>query len=425
VDLDLDNIQGNIVPGFSKDYQTFVVARFRGADAGRTWLSSVQPELASANEVQGFKIAFTSVKARKPHAEHRDEGALHHVSATWVNLALSWAGLRLLVGASSSARFAPAFRGNRVPGAQVAEGDHALLIIAADHAADLEAELARQRQLMASTGVDEVACFSGATLTGDQRGHEHFGFKDGISQPRIAGTPWGSGPPVAAGEFVLGYPDQTGRASGDGLPAWTRNGSFLAFLQLQQHVETFSSVMKQQARQFGVQPEDVAAWIVGRKRDASGTQLSDPPARVSHIGRGYARWLAPSESLRHRIIRRGVPYGPQWVEGEPDDGQRGLLFVAYQADLERQFEHVWVNWLNAPGFPIQGAGRDALIGQTSWPVQPASTGTRPTVAMRTGQSGAMVHMSLPAFVTPRYGGYFFAPAIDAVSDIASVASTRS
>jgi Dyp-type peroxidase family len=425
VDLDLHNIQGNIVPGFSKDYQTFVVARFRSADAGRTWLSSMQPELASANELHGFKIAFTSLKARKPHAEHRDAGALQHVSATWVNLALSWAGLRMLIGASGMGRFPPAFRANRVPAAQMAEGDHALLIIAADHADDLEAELVQQRQLMATSGVDEVSCFRGETLAGDQRGHEHFGFKDGISQPKIAGTPWGNGPPVAAGEFVLGYRDQTGQTSGAGMPAWTRNGSFLAFLQLQQHVGTFWNIMRQQARQFGVQPEDVAAWILGRKRDASGTQLSDPPARLSHIGRAYPRWLAPSESLRHRIIRRGVPYGPRWVEGEPDDGQRGLLFVTYQSDIERQFEHVWVNWLNAPGFPIQGAGRDALVGQTSWPVQAAPTGTRPTVASRAGKTGAMVHMSLPAFVTPRYGGYFFAPAIDALSEIASIASTSS
>jgi Dyp-type peroxidase family len=420
--LDLENIQGNIVPGFSKDFQTFVVVRFAGADEGRTWLAAMQSQLASANELRGFRIAFTSLKARKPHAEARDDGALRHVSATWVNLALSCAGLRLLVGASGIARFSPVFRTNHVPGAESGEDHHALLIVAADHADNLDAELARQRQRMASAGVDEIFAFRGATLTGDQRGHEHFGFKDGISQPKIAGTPWGSGPPVAAGEFVLGYPDQTGQASGAGLPAWTQNGSFLAFVQLQQHVATFWSVMRQQARQFGVAPEDVAAWIIGRRRDACGTPISEPPARVSHIGRGYSRWLPPSEALRHRIIRRGIPYGPAWVEGEPDDGGRGLLFVAYQADIERQFEHVWAKWLNAPGFPIPGAGRDALVGQASWPVQPALTGTRPAVAMRTGQAAGMVRMSLPAFVTPRYGGYFFAPAIDALAEIASTRS---
>ena len=423
MELDLDHIQGNIVPGFSKDHQTFVVARFRDADAGRTWLAALQPVLASANEVQGFKTTFSSLRARKPHPGEHDDGALNHVSATWVNLALSYEGLRLLVGEDRLGGFPPTFRANRVPAADVADDNHALLIVAADHVADLEAQLDRQRERMARAGVSEVLAFNGATLPGDQRGHEHFGFKDGVSQPSVAGTPWGNGPPVAGGEFVLGYSDQTGQTSGAGLPSWTQNGSFLAFLQLQQHVATFWSVMKQQARQFGVQPEDVAAWIVGRKRDAAGTQLSDPPARVSHVGRGYARWLPPSESSRHRIIRRGIPYGTPWVEGEPDDGQRGLLFVAYQADIKRQFEHVWHQWLNAPGFPIASAGRDALVGQTSWPARPAATGTRPTVAARAGQTGRMVSMNLPAFVTPGYGGYFFAPAIDALSHIASVAPT--
>jgi hypothetical protein len=34
----------------------------------------------------------------------------------------------------------------------------------------------------------------------------------------------------------------------------------------------------------------------------------------------------------------------------------------------------------------------------------------------------MISLSLPAFVTPQYGGYFFAPAIDALSEIASAAA---
>jgi len=300
MDLDLSNIQGNIVPGFNKDHQAFVFVRFRSGESGQQWLAALQPEIASGKEVDGFNAAFTSMKSRRsPDPAHRDGGSLHSISATWVNLAISFAGLRILPGVGSLISFPQTFRLNRVPGAAPSPslGDvHALLIVAADQTTDLDAELEHQRQRMAACGVDEVTVLHGDTLPGDQRGHEHFGFKDGISQPAIAGTSYGNGAPVAAGEFILGAPDQTGQPSGSGFPDWTRNGSFLAFLQLQQHVTTFWSAMKQQAQHLGVQPEDAAAWVVGRKCDAEGTPLADPPGRLSHIGRASSRWLPPTES---------------------------------------------------------------------------------------------------------------------------------
>jgi len=264
---------------------------------------------------------------------------------------------------------------------------------------------------MSSISVHEVMTLYGDTLPGASRGHEHFGFKDAISQPRIAGTDWGCGQPVASGEFVLGYRDQSGQISGADLPDWAQNGSFLAFLQLQQHVATFWSSMRQQAQQLGVQPDEVAAWIVGRTQD--GTLLANPPSRLSHTGRAYARWLPPSESLRHRILRRGIPYGPPWSADEPDDTHdRGLLFVTYQADLERQFEHVWTQLLNSADFPSPASGRDALVGQLNWPGQATPGGVRRTVVSRTDRAGRAANFSLPTFVTPRTGGYFFAPSIN-------------
>jgi Dyp-type peroxidase family len=436
MELDLSNIQGNIVPGFNKDHQAFLFVRFRSGECGQKWLAELQPEIASASEVEGFKVAFKSMKSRRPaDSAHRDSGSLHSISATWINLALSFAGLRLLPGIGHVARFAEAFRSNRLPGAEPStsqENIHALLIVAADQAGDLDVEVERQRQRMAAGGIDEVRLLRGDTLPGEQRGHEHFGFKDAISQPAIAGTSSGNGPPVAAGEFILGLADQAGQNSGQGLPAWTQNGSFLAFVQLEQHVDTFWTTMRQHAQQFGVKAEDVAAWIVGRKCDAEGTPVSDPPARVSHIGRAYSRWLPPSESSRHRIIRRGVPYGPPLASGDPNS-ERGLLFVAYQADLERQFEHVWTRWLGKAAFPQPGAGTDALVGQVDWPGPAVGPGPlapwtsarkRPATANRAGQSGGIVSLRLPAFVTPHYGGYFFAPAIDAVSLITASTTKR-
>jgi Dyp-type peroxidase family len=434
--LDLNKIQGNVAPGFNKDHQAFVLVRFGSAEAGRASLADLQPDIATAQDVQDFKELFDRLRKRAPLRDDRDGGALSHVSATWVNVALSFAGIRRLALPGADSQWPVAFRQNRVPGADtsLAPGEvDGLVIVAADRAEDRDREVGRIAGRLASCGVEVAATWCGDTLPGAQRGHEHFGFKDGVSQPRIAGTKWGLDPPVAAGEFVLGYPDQTGKPSGAGLPAWAQNGSFLAFVQMHQHVGAFWHAMKQQAQQFGVEPAEVAAWIVGRRRDAEGTPLCTLPSRESHIGRAYARWLPPSESLRHRILRRGIPYGPPLAGDEPEDGRpRGLYFLTYQADIERQFEHVWTQWLNSQNFPVRAAGRDGLVGQvvdpgsvrsgagTSAPVPPWSPSQlRPAIVPRGCQPLGGIALRLATFVTPLYGTYFFAPSVESLSSLAT------
>jgi Dyp-type peroxidase family len=413
VNLDLSDIQGNVAPGFKKDHQTFVLLRFPTGEAGRTWVKALENEIATAAEVTAFNTLFSKIRARRGDNAEPDSGVLGVLAATWLNVAFSFRGLQTLRGARETERFPPAFKTNRIPAAQAfdrADDVHAVLIIASDQSDDLNVELERQQRRMATHGVEEIAAFRGDTLPGEQRGREHFGFKDAVAQPNIIGISPGLGPPVAVGEFILGQPDQTGQPSGGGLPVWTRNGSFVAFLQLQQHVTTFWSAMHKQAQLLGVKPDDIASWTIGRKRDAEGAQLDQPPSSFSHIGRGYSRTLPPSDSQRHRILRRGVPYGAPLKEGEPDEGLRGLLFVAYQADITRQFEHVWGKWLNGPDFPVPGAGRDALVGQSREP--------RPASIPRPGQKGGSISLKLPAFATPKYGGYFFTPSIGGLSALA-------
>jgi hypothetical protein len=51
VELNLNQIQGNVVPGFNEDHQAFMFVRFPGAAALRAWLAELVPEIASAGEV--------------------------------------------------------------------------------------------------------------------------------------------------------------------------------------------------------------------------------------------------------------------------------------------------------------------------------------------------------------------------------------
>ena len=64
--------------------------------------------------------------------------------------------------------------------------------------------------------------------------------------------------------------------------------------------------------------------------------------------------LNESNTQTHRILRRGIPFGPvspSNPEAPVDDGEvRGLHFLAYQTSIEEQFEFITRCWVNNTGF---------------------------------------------------------------------------
>ena len=117
-------------------------------------------------------------------------------------------------------------------------------------------------------------------MPGELKGHEHFGFEGGVSQPGIRGHLPGAEqnlltprfvdpkdrnalkfakpgqPLIWPGEFVLGYPLQAdnddviaGPPDPDNSPwpVWARNGSFLVFRRLRQDVAGFWALARAQA----------------------------------------------------------------------------------------------------------------------------------------------------------------------------------
>src|SRR6201998_2781595 len=75
--------------------------------------------------------------------------------------------------------------------------------------------------------------------------HDHFGFRDRLSQPVIEGsgeepTP-GSGRALKPGEFILGYPDEEDVVANSPVPEeLSRNGSYMAYRRLRRHVRVVS-----------------------------------------------------------------------------------------------------------------------------------------------------------------------------------------
>jgi Dyp-type peroxidase family len=259
--------------------------------------------------------------------------------------------------------------------------------------------------------------------------HDHFGYRDRLSQPVIDGTGEvptpGSGAPLKAGEFFLGYPDEAGVTQALEPEILGRNGSFLAYRRMQEHVGAFRQFLQQHGRSPEEQ-ELIAAKLMGRWRSGAPLVLSpekDDPALGADPQRnndfnyakmdphGYAvplgshiRRMNPRDTAanmnRRRMIRRGGTYGPPLPEGAPEDGvERGIAAFVGCASLIRQFEFAQNVWANDRTFHELGNERDPIIGTHDGTLE-FKIPKRPIRKVIKG---------LPAFTTVRGGAYFFLP----------------
>ena len=101
------------------------------------------------------------------------------------------------------------------------------------------------------------------------------------------------------------------------------------------------------------------------------------------------------------MLRRGLPYGPEFQPGEtpygetvPDNQDRGLLFICYQASIQDTFEFVQSRWANVADFQTPNDGVDPIVTQ----------GEAKPFHMSPDKN-----LSFASWVTTTAGGYFFAP----------------
>jgi deferrochelatase/peroxidase EfeB len=119
----------------------------------------------------------------------------------------------------------------------------------------------------------------------------------------------------------------------------------------------------------------------------------------------------------HRVLRRGREFGPGLSPGEavqpapPADPERGLQFIALNANIERQFEFVQNAWMARTKFDGLTEESDPLLGNRE-PVE----GCPFTNTFSIPQQGKVRKrlMEMPQFVTVRGGAYFFLPGIRAL-----------
>jgi Dyp-type peroxidase family len=315
-----------------------------------------------------------------------------------------------------------------------------------------------------------------AELSHHLDGREHFGFTDGVSQPRLVKPPRAHPTavddqpapnsleePVATGEILLGYknaygmlpaspmlPDRNGKSFDLGA-----NGSYLVFRKLHQHVERFWGYVHDRAREL--EPTDpvaaremtelLGAKLVGRWKSGAPLALSperdDPkyatPAKInsfayhdidpdgdrcpisSHVRRANprdARGDNPKESndviSRHRILRRGRSYGKPLAESD--------ALAGHDDGVPRGLYFICLQSSIARGFEF--------IQQT-WLSNPGFNGLfkEPDPIMGNGDGDTSVTIpmcpvrlrlpNVPIMVTVKGGGYFLLPSLTALTRIAT------
>lgn len=259
-------------------------------------------------------------------------------------------------------------------------------------------------------------------------GVEHFGYVDGRSQPlflaeQVEGEPIVWDPAFPPSQFIVRDPHGTSDAC---------LGSYFVFRKLEQNVRGFKEREEALAAAMGLVGEDAeraGALVVGRFENGTpivfprGEPIPEPPPNNFDYSedpagdrcpfRGHTRKTNPrgstgrADERSHIMARRGITYGDR-APGEMDDGDTqtkpvggvGLLFMAYMANIERQFEFTQNIWANNRDFPVSNAGTDPVIGMGPQAAE---------VPWRDGHGHSTPDFDFRDFVAMRGGEYFFAP----------------
>ncbi len=269
---------------------------------------------------------------------------------------------------------------------------------------------------------------------------------DGISQPLLLAD-------EVAREMAQTGTDQWDPAFGPGEAALVRDpngasqdsfGSYMVYRKLEQNVRGFKKAERALAHAMGFAEGDprrerAGAMVVGRFENGTPVALSaiDAPANATnnfnyvlpagasdpdglkcpfqaHIRKANPRSdTGDSAGERaHLMPRRGIPFGERaddWTSDDDDTKPErgvGLIFMAFNNNIERQFEFTQSSWANNPNFIFgrDRPGLDPVIGQ----------GQRELQAWRRDWndiSSPVVPFQFDQFVTLRGGEYYYAPPI--------------
>lgn len=433
--LDLTEIQGNILGGFNTDFQVMLVFSVVGDEFARvaSWLATLADQVTSAARVKAEREKMKAVASE----------------TTWLCLSLGWRFLSVAAPdviiqdeafIGGMAKRAPSILGDKSnPTTWVAGNDakpvDVFFIVAGNHEA---ATGARADALVAdaqAAGLRLSWRETARRLDGDQ---EHFGFRDGISQPLVAG--YDAGGDHAAGHFVFGYPRSKGGSAYSPVidpRGITDNGSLLVWRRLGQKVQEFNDFCDRTVNEVadrwpGLTRDRLRALLVGRwpsgaplakgleadpgaSADINAFDFAHDEGAVCPFG-AHIRKLNPRAGQKDvvdipRILRRGIPYVPKFSEERPNDDP-GLIFLAFQSSIRTQFEFLTQRWMNSPSLPVPAD--DLLIGRR-----------QAVRSMKIPGPHGNIEIQGPAqsWIVPTGGAYLFTPSRSGIRQLAGPPAT--
>ena len=218
----------------------------------------------------------------------------------------------------------------------------------------------------------------------------------------------------------------------------------MVYRKMHQNVKTFRDYLEVKGREYAGGKEKLASRFIGRWRDGTPVELSpDKPSpslvrdkenNVNFTFGGDAdgtrcpvgahiRRTNPRDAFgfngqlisRRRITRQGLPYGPYVPEEQPasDSDEHGIVFMALNASLFRQFEFVQQQWVEHGNDAKLGNNKDMVIGNHG------GKGRYTIQGSMEENNPPFICGGLPNFVELRGGDYFFLPSMTALRMIAA------
>jgi Dyp-type peroxidase family len=422
----LAQLQGAIFKshGRANAVHLFLTFHKGSSDQAKRFLSRLAPTLTSAAEqrrqLKGSSELFTALYLSARGYEHlgysRGKFSIEF-----------WNGMRAAnLGDPPPEQWEPQYQSDI----------HAMVLLAHDNAAELESQLLQLRSQV--QGFTENTSELGKRIGPSKNALEHFGYRDGISQPLfyesdVDGNTQNWDP--RAGPNLVLIQDPYGLSADD-------CGTYLVFRKLEQNVRGFRQHTQELSATLqanGASAELAGAMVIGRFPDGTPVALhqqplgkpendfryssSDPSGNrcpfSAHVRKTNPRGgsgTPPAQERMHRIVRRGIPYGdPAPLNGDlsnlPETGI-GLLFQCCQADLGEQFEFLQRMWASNANFPNLESGMDPLIGQ------PANGAVRRLDFPDPWGESSRATFSFHSFVSMKGGEYFFAPSISFLRSLA-------
>ncbi|RAK98080.1 uncharacterized protein BO80DRAFT_504238 [Aspergillus ibericus CBS 121593] len=337
--VDTDNIQGSIWPRLPKYYESYLFFKITNKGRFRKHLRALvdKKKITTGSQCEEHLLAVKEFEEACAHSR-RDVPESEREPFTAVNIAFTHMGLLKVEDPAVATRFAETLKEDRdayckerineglfekgmfddlvYEGADSPPALHpdfrappgnenkkdperwewrvdGVFIVAAHTSEALRAKIGEVENEFHTGDANKISMRiafrrDGQVRPGADRGKEHFGYEDHISQPKIKGLddPPATGEPHACppGYIFLGHEGDPNKKRG---PAWAKEGSFFVFRQLDQKVPEFNTFLKEAAPTIpGTNysgddgPEKLGAHLMGRWKSGCPITSAERPEAI-------------------------------------------------------------------------------------------------------------------------------------------------